>query len=287
MSSSTIFILGGFGYLGINIAKKLIDTHYNVVIIDINPNPLPTNLKCVSYCCDIRNMSYMFSLVNKFKPSCFIWCVNLLPCNTLYYDISINGLTNIVNILNVSGIQQFIYMSSSEVYGFSEYANENTICAPYTTDGKMKLLSEDIIIKHYQFDYFILRISNVYGEFVKGVPNIKDNIINQIKLYNNNVISKVFINSKIQDYIHIEDLLDIILKCMYKLNVYVNNKCILNIGIGNVKSEHKIFDKYYQNTTKGIIYEVHNLKPINNSLNCEKIKSTLLWSPKHTSILFL
>lgn len=284
--SSTIFILGGFGYLGINIAKKLIDTHYNVVIIDINPKPIPVKLSCISYCCDVRNVNYIFTLVNKFKPSCFIWCINLLPCNTLYYDININGLTNVINILNISGIQQFIYMSSTDVYGYNEYANENTICAPYTTDGKTKLLSEDIIIKQYQFDYFILRVSNVYGEFVENVPNIKDNILNQIRLFNNNVIQKIYINNKIQDYIHIEDFLDIVLKCMYKLNVYVNNKCILNIGIENVKCEHKIFNQYYQQTDKAVLYEVQNIKTIINSLNCTKTKSTLLWSPRYKTIIF-
>ena len=285
--SSTIFILGGFGYLGINIAQTLINNNYNVVIIDINPNPIPIKLSCVSYRCDVRNMTYMFTLVNKFKPSCFIWCVNLLPCNTLYYDININGLTSIINILNVSGIQQFIYMSSTDVYGSNEYANENTICAPYTTDGKTKLLSEDIIVKQYQFDYFILRISNVFGEFVENVPSIKDNILNQIRLFNNNVISKIYINNKIQDYIHIEDFLDIILKCMYKLNVYPDNKCILNVGIENIKSEHKIFNQYYQNTSKAVLYEVQDIKTIFNSLNCKKIKSTLVWSPKYTTVLLL
>ena len=284
--SSTIFILGGFGYLGINIAKKLIDNNYNVVIIDINPNPIPIKLSCISYNCDVRNMTYIFTLVNKFKPSCFIWCVNLLPCNTLYYDININGLTSIINVLNVSGIQQFIYMSSTDVYGYNEYANENSVCSPYTTDGKTKLLSEDIIIKQYQFDYFILRVSNVYGEFVENVPNIKDNILNQLRLYNNNVIPKIYINNKIQDYIHIEDFLDIILKCMYKLNVYVNNKCILNVGIENVKSEHKIFNQYYQETDKAIVYELQQTKTVINSLNCTKTKSTLLWSPKYKTIVF-
>ena len=284
--SSTIFILGGFGYLGINIAKKLIDNNYNVIIIDINPNPIPVKLSCVSYCCDVRNVNYMFTLVNKFKPSCFIWCVNLLPCNTLYYDININGLTNIINILNISSIQQFIYMSSTDVYGYNEYANENTICAPYTTDGKTKLLSEDIVIKQYQFDYFILRVSNVYGEFVENIPNIKDNILNQIRLYNNNVIPKIYINNKIQDYIHIEDFLDIVLKCMYKLNVYVSNKCILNIGTENVKSEHKIFNEYYQQTDKAILYELQKSKTIINSLNCTKTKSTLLWCPRYKTIMF-
>lgn len=283
--SSTIFILGGFGYLGTNIAKKLIDNNYNVVIIDINPNPIPIKLNCISYCCDVRNTTYLSTLVDKFKPSCFIWCVNLLPCNTLYYDININGLTSILNILNISGIQQFIFMSSTDVYGYNEYANENTICAPYTTDGKMKLLSEDIIVKQYQFDYFILRVSNVFGEFIENVFNIKDNILNQIRLFNNNVIPKIYINNKIQDYIHIEDLLDIILKCMYKLNVYVNNKCILNVGIENVKSEYKIFNQYYQQTNKPILFEIQKTKVIINSLNCTKIKSTLLWTPKYKFIL--
>ena len=33
--SSTVFILGGFGYIGFNLAKILNSNNYNVVIIDV------------------------------------------------------------------------------------------------------------------------------------------------------------------------------------------------------------------------------------------------------------
>lgn len=279
--SSTVFILGGFGYIGFNLAKILNSNNYNVVIIDVIGSKVPMDFNCYYYCCDIRNLSYMITLVNKHKPDCFIWCVDLIPCNNLYYDVCINGLTSIINILNTNNIKQFIYLSSAEIYGYCEYADENIIGAPFTTEGKTKLLSEDIIINQYSYDYFILRISNVYGKIISNIPNYKNHIINQIELFKNNIIEKIGVSNIISDYIHIEDLIVIISKCLYKLNVYDVNKTILNVGTENTKSDIRIFNLLYSNKEKPPLYGHRNAKVIVNTLNCNKCKYVLLWEPKH------
>lgn len=279
--SSTVFILGGFGYIGFNLAKILNSNNYNVVIIDVIGSKVPMDFNCNYYCCDIRNLSYMITLVNKHKPDCFIWCVDLIPCNNLYYDVCINGLTSIINILNTNNIKQFIYLSSAEIYGYCEYADENIIGAPFTTEGKTKLLSEDIIINQYSYDYFILRISNVYGNIIPNIPNYKNHIINQIELFKNNIIEKIGVSNIISDYIHIEDLIVIISKCLYKLNVYDVNKTILNVGTENTKSDIRIFNLLYSNKKKPTLYGHKNAKVIVNTLNCNKCKYVLLWEPKH------
>lgn len=279
--SSTVFILGGFGYIGFNLAKILNSNNYNVVIIDVIGSKVPMDFNCNYYCCDIRNLSYMITLVNKHKPDCFIWCVDLIPCNNLYYDVCINGLTSIINILNTNNIKQFIYLSSAEIYGYCEYADENIIGAPFTTEGKTKLLSEDIIINQYSYDYFILRISNVYGNIIPNIPNYKNHIINQIELFKNNIIEKIGVSNIISDYIHIEDLIVIISKCLYKLNVYDVNKTILNVGTENTKSDIRIFNLLYSNKKKPTLYGHKNAKVIINTLNCNKCKYVLLWEPKH------
>ena len=85
--SSTVFILGGFGYIGFNLAKILSNNNYNIVIIDTIGSIVPIDFECSYYCCDIRNIAYMITLINKHKPECFIWSVDLMPCNNLYYDV--------------------------------------------------------------------------------------------------------------------------------------------------------------------------------------------------------
>ena len=279
--SSTVFILGGFGYIGFNLAKILNSNNYNVVIIDVIGSKVPMDFNCYYYCCDIRNIVYMITLVNKHKPDCFIWCVDLIPCNNLYYDVCINGLTSIINILNVNNIKQFIYLSSAEIYGCCEYADENILGTPFTTEGKTKLLSEDIIVSQYAYDYFILRVSNVYGKIIPNIPNYKNHIINQIELFKNNIIEKIGVTNIISDYIHIEDLIVIISKCLYKLNVYDINKTILNVGTENTKSDIRIFNLIHLTKEKPPLYGHRNAKVIVNTLNCNKCKYVLLWEPKH------
>jgi nucleoside-diphosphate-sugar epimerase len=177
--SATIFILGGGGFIGFNLAKKLSENNYNVVIIDNFIPKVPITFNCTYYCGDIRNITDMLVLVEKYNPDCFIWAVDLLPCNNLYYDVCINGLTTILNIMNISNIKQFIYLSSSEIYGNCEYANENTMCAPLTTEGKTKLLSEDIIKKNifmiilfYELVMYMIILFNTF-QIIKIILLIK------------------------------------------------------------------------------------------------------------------
>jgi|TARA_B110000858_G_scaffold50604_1_gene58607 nucleoside-diphosphate-sugar epimerase len=283
--SATIFILGGGGFIGFNLAKKLSENNYNVVIIDNFIPKVPITFNCTYYCGDIRNITDMLVLVEKYNPDCFIWAVDLLPCNNLYYDVCINGLTTILNIMNISNIKQFIYLSSSEIYGNCEYANENTMCAPLTTEGKTKLLSEDIIKNNYLYDYFILRVSNVYDNIIQHVPNYKNHIINQIDLFQKNIIAKIFLNNITSDYVHIDDLIIVITKCLYKLNVYPDNKVILNIGIENTKSDLRIFNLIYNTNKKPPIYGFVSVVKRINTLNCNKCKNVLLWEPIYKSIL--
>jgi UDP-glucose 4-epimerase len=283
--SATIFILGGGGFIGFNLAKILSENNYNVIIVDNLLTRAPINFNCTYYCGDIRNITYMLSIVERHKPDCFIWSIDLLPCNNLYYDVCINGLTTIINILNVNSIKQFIYLSSAEIYGHYEYADENCNCAPITTEGKMKLLSEDIIQNQYLYDYFILRVSNVYGNIIPNIPNYKNNIINQVDLFQKNIIEKICINNIISDYIHIEDLLIVIRKCLYKLNVYENNKAVLNVGTENVKSDLQIFNLIYDKKEKPPIYGLIDSVKVINTLNCTKCKYVLIWSPNYTSVL--
>tara|TARA_B000000475_G_scaffold188029_1_gene151736 strand:- start:3029 stop:3901 length:873 start_codon:yes stop_codon:yes gene_type:complete len=278
--TTTIFILGGSGYVGINLAKILTQNNYKIVIIDIIP-PKTFDFIYYYYCCDIRNFNYLISLVSHHKPDCFIWCVDLMPCNNLYYDVCINGLTTVINIANTFNIKQFIYMSSAEIYGNYEYADESIMCSPYTTDGKTKLLSEDIITNQYMFDYFILRISNIYGTIIENIHNYKNHIINQIDLYEKNIIKSINITNIITDYIHIEDLINIITKCLYRLNVYEVNRTILNVGTENTKSDIRIFNLYFAKKEKPPYHGNKNTKLLINTLNCNKTKYVLVWEPKH------
>lgn len=283
--SATIFILGGGGFIGFNLAKILSENNYKIIIIDNVPAKVPITFECSYYCLDIRIISEMLILVEKYNPDCFIWAIDLLPCNNLYYDVCINGLTTIINILNVNKIRQFIYLSSSEIYGNYEYADENFNCAPFSTEGKTKLLSEDIIKNQYLHDYFILRISNVYGHIIPNIFNYKNHILNQIYLFNNNIIANICINNIISDYLHIEDLIIVIKKCLYKLNVFENNKAILNVGIHNVESDLRLFNLIYSKKPKPPLYGFVDAVKTINTLNCNKCKTVLLWNPKYPSIL--
>jgi nucleoside-diphosphate-sugar epimerase len=77
------------------------------------------------------------------------------------------GLINLLESAKKHGVERFVYISSSMVYGdFEDDVLEDDACRPQGQYGIMKLCGEDLV-KDYSrrcgFEYVIIRPSAVYG----------------------------------------------------------------------------------------------------------------------------
>ena len=93
---------------------------------------------------------------------------NKSPYNT--FDHSLRTLENVLDAIKFTkSVEQFIFMSSSMVYGNfdGKEVDEETNCSPIGIYGALKFAAEKIIIAYNQvFDlnYTIIRPSALYGE---------------------------------------------------------------------------------------------------------------------------
>lgn len=288
---TSVLILGGHGYIGVNLANKLFKMNYNVILVDNLKNPavfepcndLPYNFLNI----DIRNYESLLKIFSNFNIDLVVWCVDVLIHQTVdYYDTHINGLMNVLNVMNIYNVQEFIYLSSNDIYGNNKKAKELDDCAPLTIEGKTRLLAEDMIRNIYSYKFYILRIGQVVGKTdLTLFMGVRPNIINCLYMYQNNFFSKILISHVARDYIYIQDLLDAIVLCMQNLSKEVIQRYIVNIGSGNELTDKKLFNVYIKkHNMENVEHEILREPIINQTVSVEFAKSLLNWKIKHDFI---
>ena len=279
----SILIVGGFGYIGSSLLNHLYNLNQNIIILDnfrntwFNINKI-TDINIKIYYFDICNENELKNIFEDNDILSVIWCIDNNKLNIIdyisYYNSNIKGLLYLINFMNLYKIQNFIYLSSYEVYKYDDNIDENSICSPINPEGKLKLLTEDIIKNIYNYNYYILRLSDVIGNNIYNLIGLRLNIFNQIfiKNYSNNNNNNYYINKKI-DYIHINDLCFIISKLLKKIRKSNLNKLIINISVSNNLNEIDLLKKYINNFN--IIY-IDDLN-LNNNL----LKKLIKFKPKY------
>lgn len=169
----------------------------------------------------------------------------------------------------------YIYLSSSRVYGFSNddnfifeedsYNCYNSLNLDYIYDGSKKL-AESLLINYsdsVNYKIAILRLSNVYGnfDFLDDTTLIKK-IIRYKKESLNNLIVKENRYSK-KDYIHINDVVENITNILLK----IKRTDVYNLSYGKSYSIDNISNFLNLN-----IESDETIKPIYSNLSNSKIK---------------
>jgi len=121
----------------------------------------------------ISDSAEIDSIVAKEQPKVIIHCasfprqkvVNANPAHGA--DVMMRGLINLLESAKRHGVERFVYISSSMVYGdFEDQVLEDDPCAPQGQYGIMKLAGE-WLVKDYArktgMEYVIVRPSAVYG----------------------------------------------------------------------------------------------------------------------------
>jgi len=216
-----ILITGGAGFIGSHLAKKLMDRGDKVVIIDNFNNYYDPKLKrdrikkflkgykFTLYKGDIRNYKLLEKIFKKEKPDKIVHLAALAGVrNSLldplaYEDVNIKGTMNLLELSVKHKIKNFVYASSSSVYGnnkkqpFSEDDNVDTPISPYAATKKATELLAHVYSHIYSLNTTGLRYFTVYGPW--GRPDMAlflftDAIIKgkPIKVFNYGKMSRNF-----------------------------------------------------------------------------------------------
>jgi UDP-glucuronate 4-epimerase len=191
-----ILITGGAGFIGSAVAKKLMSRGDRTVLIDnfndyYDPQLKRDRIKILLKECkgkytlykgDIRNRKFLEKVFQKEKPDKVIHLAamagvrNSLENPALYADINIMGTVNLLDLSVRHKIKNFVYASSSSVYGnnkkfpFSEKDNVDTPISPYAATKKADELLAHVYSHIYKLPTTGLRYFTVYGPW--GRPDM-------------------------------------------------------------------------------------------------------------------
>ena len=192
-----ILVLGGGGYVGCNLVRKLIDQGYNVIVYDLflykNDvfSDLKNNNKLKIIKGDIRDLNKLDSILENINILIHLACISNDPSYELNpklgEDINFKSFPKLINISKKHNIDQFIYASSSSVYGIKEEASvtEDLKAEPITDYSKFKLECENILLNHEgNFLKTIIRPATVCGYSERQRLDVIVNILTNHAFFN-------------------------------------------------------------------------------------------------------
>jgi UDP-glucuronate 4-epimerase len=189
-----ILVTGGAGFIGCHLSKKLIERGDQVVIIDnfndyYDPKlkedrivALLSGLDYKLYRADIRDRDSMKEIFEKEEIDKVVHLAamagvrNSLNDPLLYEEVNVRGTMILLDLAVKHKIRNFVYASSSSVYGnnsklpFSETDSVDTPISPYAASKKACELMAHVYSHIYHLPTTGLRFFTVYGPW--GRPDM-------------------------------------------------------------------------------------------------------------------
>lgn len=285
-----IMVVGGAGYIGSHTCIELLQSGYEIVVIDNLSNSSSESLRRIEEICDLKEkidfhkvdikdsktLSSVFSLYDIDVVIHFAAYKSVgesLKKPLEYYENNISGTISLLKVMKEHGCKHIIFSSSANVYGdlASSPIEESSSIDSNNPYGFTKILVEKILNDLYLVDdswkIVILRYFNpvgahksqMIGESSKYqptnlIPSITQAIIDKKKI-------KVFGNTYnthdgtgIRDYIHVSDLAAGHVKAIQLDHPGIE---ILNIGTGKGYSVLEVIEEFEKILKIKIEYEVY------------------------------
>uniref|UniRef100_A0A7S3V7J1 NAD(P)-binding domain-containing protein n=1 Tax=Chaetoceros debilis TaxID=122233 RepID=A0A7S3V7J1_9STRA len=250
-----VLVTGGAGFIGSNVAEFLLERGDDVVIVDeVNDyydvkiknsnlellrNKVNGDEKRLSiYKGDICDEAFMLEVFEKERPQ---WVCHMaaragvrpsIQDPYVYIHSNIRGTTNLMELSHKFGVKNFVFASSSSVYGgststfFSEDENVDNPVSPYAASKKACELLSYTYHHLYNLNVSALRFFTVYGP--RGRPDMApfkfiDRVSRGLEL------QQFGDGSSSRDYTYISDIVDGIVRAVDRPHPYE----VFNLGKGN------------------------------------------------------
>lgn len=277
MGYKKVLVTGGAGFVGSNVAEALLARGDDVVIVDemndyydvrIKENNLqrlremyPEDKRLAIYRGDICDENFMLQLFENERPQ---WVCHMaaragvrpsIQDPFVYIHSNIRGTTHLMELSHKFGVKNFVFASSSSVYGgskntfFSEDENVDNPVSPYAASKKACELLAYTYHHLYQLNVTGLRFFTVYGP--RGRPDMApfkfiDRVSRGLEL------QQFGDGSSSRDYTYIEDIVDGVVRAIdrpYKYEMF-------NLGKGSGTSLKDFLDIVQKHVGKKAIIKI-------------------------------
>jgi len=242
-----IFLTGASGFIGANLARKLLVKKHEVHVILRDPKKAWRLQEILSqlkvHQVDLLDADKLTRLVKKIKPTAVIHCATYGMFMGRQKDVELMLDTNIKVIKNLcfaaleSGCQKIINTGTSSEYGIkTKPMSETDSLEPVNMYGSTKAAATIIasqIAREHNLQLVTMRLFAPYGPWEEPGRLIPTIITSQIKN------SEIKLGSKIpvRDFIYIDDICEAYLKA---LNTKLIPGDIFNLGTGKQTSLLKL-----------------------------------------------
>ena len=291
----TILVTGGAGYIGSHTTIELIQSGYDVVVVDNLYNSKEEAVRRVEQIVGKKIKFYKADVLDKdamreiFKKHDFAAVINFAGYKAVgesvqkpieYYENNIGGMLALIDVMREFNVKNLVFSSSATVYG-----NPHTV--PITEDfplsttnpyGSTKLFIEyilkDLAKADPEFNIAILRYFNpigahpsgLIGEDPNGIPNnlcpyitkVAVGKLKEVHVFGNDYPTKD--GTGVRDYIHVVDLARGHVLAVNKL-LTKSGLFIVNLGTGRGYSVLEMINAFSKALGKEIPYVIDPRRP--------------------------
>lgn len=249
-------VTGGCGFIGSNIARALVQKGHKVVIIDNLFTGKLENIRDIKrkvkfYKADIRNFSVMKKVLkhahNVFHEAALRSVFQSIKQPQLYAEVNINGIVNLLEAAKLNNVENFIFASSSSVYGNTGNvaATESLHLNPTSPYAISKATGEHFC-KFYHDNFGLrtvaLRYFNVFGERQDAYSEYANVIPKFVALLMKNKKPEIYGDGEQRrDFTYIQNVVEANLACLDAHSEAYGEA--VNIGNGKHVSVNELYKK--------------------------------------------
>jgi len=265
VNKKQILIVGGSGFMGINLINKLNKKKTKLISTHFNKKKFPKFKDVTYYRGDLKRYNFCKKITQGIDALYMCAAVSsgarVIEENPMtHVDDNIIMNMNILKAATENKVKKFIFISSNTVYPVSKKKMcENdlnyNLFHKYFNVGWMKIFSEKLCEMYKSnMTIIIVRPSNLYGPFDK-FDKLKSKVIpSLIRKFENDKIIEIWGDGKdYKDFLYIGDFIDGLISTVNKVNKFN----IINISSGKSISLNLIINfliKFYKKNKNEIKY---------------------------------